>query len=120
MDRARVAEPYANAATFAKEKTRHLMGHYTRVSKARACIDNATPTQRTRSKVSKATQQREERLEEIEAENQRLLVKLSTIASGKAEKPDGEWKKVRSVKRRLNDGVRRREQERIWVENQVG
>lgn len=121
MDRARKAEPFGNAATYSREKSRSLINHFNRISHVSARVDSTAPAQRMAGFSTSSVEQKILRLQEIEAENRRLLHKISAISTSgtNMQKSEFRWDKLRGQKKRLNEGVRRREHERIWKENQL-
>jgi hypothetical protein len=119
MDRARKAEPHANEAIWTREVSRNLENHIARVNHAQPSIDTSKPkTVATAQGLSKKNQIKEDRLDAIEIENRRLLERIATIALATT-KDQQEHHKHANGKKGLHDGLRMREQEKIWQENQV-
>ncbi|EQC27100.1 hypothetical protein SDRG_15108 [Saprolegnia diclina VS20] len=117
MDRARKAEPHASETMWHREVHKNLEGHLSRMNHMTPFIDNAVPKTAAMggSSTSKKSQLKEDRLDAIEVENRRLLERIATIALTTAKGGDDE----KAPKKSLHDGQRKREQERIYMENQA-
>ncbi|KDO22864.1 hypothetical protein SPRG_12001 [Saprolegnia parasitica CBS 223.65] len=117
MDRARKAEPHASETMWHREVHKNLEGHLSRMSHMTPFIDNTVPKTAAMggSSTSKKSQLKEDRLDAIEVENRRLLERIATIALTTAKGGDDE----KTPKKSLHDGQRKREQEKIYMENQA-
>ncbi|ETW00350.1 hypothetical protein H310_06998 [Aphanomyces invadans] len=119
MDRARKAQPHANEAVWAREVSRQLEGHVARINHAQPSIDTSVPKTATHAPTaSKKYQLREERLDAIEIENRRLLDRIASIALSTS-KDSVDAHPPPTVKKSLHEGQRKREQQKIWHENQA-
>ena len=121
MDRGRKAEPYSNETLWTREVSKNLANHQSRLHHAQPWIDTSTPKLSTNPIISKKSQLKEERLDSIENENRRLLDRIATIAMSTTREQQElhQWKTQHKVKKSLHAGFWRKEQEKIWRENQV-
>ncbi|KAF0715152.1 hypothetical protein AaE_011393 [Aphanomyces astaci] len=120
MDRARKAQPHANEAIWTREVSRQLENHLTRINHAQPSIDTSVPkTAANVSTGSKKNQLKEDRLDAIEIENRRLLDRIASIALSTTKDSVDAPSNHPTVKKSLHEGQRKREQQKIWLENQV-
>lgn len=117
MDRGRKALPTLNKHTDLNYYRKCQNIHKKKLSSIKSSIDNGEPSRpaHLRSNLKKA-QMKEERYSQIERENKILLKKMSYIMQNNA--LDNKNKSVK-YGRSLNNGLRKRELQRITSENQV-
>ncbi|RQM28620.1 hypothetical protein B5M09_007564 [Aphanomyces astaci] len=114
------AQPHANEAIWTREVSRQLENHLTRINHAQPSIDTSVPkTAANVSTGSKKNQLKEDRLDAIEIENRRLLDRIASIALSTTKDSVDAPSNHPTVKKSLHEGQRKREQQKIWLENQV-
>ncbi|RHY59084.1 hypothetical protein DYB30_003951 [Aphanomyces astaci] len=113
------AQPHANEAIWTREVSRQLENHLTRINHAQPSIDTSVPkTAANVSTGSKKNQLKEDRLDAIEIENRRLLDRIASIALSTTKDSVDAPSNHPTVKKSLHEGQRKREQQKIWLENQ--
>ena len=115
MFRGRAANPCSNKYLYSKQIEHRQNIHRERLKNMKPAIDNKPPKKPSHLTSNKKREQMmEERFTRIERENRLLLEKMSHILSKKTLDNSQNYKPVRS----LNKSYRKRELQRITLENQ--